>query len=318
MMEAAVVTAPPLGVGRACGKLILLGEHFVVHGTEALAVPLAAVGTTVEVRRGAARGPAPLRLESPDVAGPERAAAERLAGAALERLGLDVRGGWHVAVRSTIPVGHGLGSSAALAVALVRALAAAAGRALDAAAVNVHAHALETLVHGTPSGVDDTVVTLERPVRFRKGDGLRALRAGGAFGLVLGSCGHGGSTRDAVAGVAALRRAEPARFEALRAEAEEVIGAGVAAFEAGDAARLGTLCDRNHALLRAVGVSNDALDRLAAAARGGGALGAKMTGGGLGGFVLAVVPGGAATAERVAAALRAAGAATLLHAEVTP
>jgi len=305
MSGAPDVSRAPLATGRACGKLILLGEHFVVHGTEALAVPLGAVGTTVEVHAGSGG------WAEADALG------ARLVAAALERLGLAGRAGWRLSVRSTIPIGHGLGSSAALAVALVRALSAAAGRTLDAAEVNAHAHALEEIVHGTPSGVDDTVVTLERPVRFRKGEGLRSLRAGARLRLVLGSCGHGGSTRDAVAGVGVLARTEPERFARLRGEAEAVIGAGLAAFEAGDAARLGPLFDANHELLRAVGVSIASLDRLAAAARAGGALGAKMTGGGLGGFVLALAADDAAAA-RVADALRAAGAAEVLHAEVAP
>ncbi len=119
-----------------------------------------------------------------------------------------------------------------------------------------------------------------------------------------------------MAGVRALAENAPARFAPLRAEAEEVIAAGVAAFEAGDVRRLGALCDRNHALLRAIGVSIEPLDRLAGAARDAGALGAKMTGGGLGGFVLAIVDDAAAGA-RVAEALREAGASHVLPTETS-
>jgi mevalonate kinase len=310
------VSSAPLATGRACGKLILLGEHFVVHGTEALAVPLGAVETTVEVRAGAGGARGPVRLEAA-----ADAQAERLLAAALERLDADAQAGWRVAIRSTIPMGYGLGSSAALAVALVRAVSRATGRAtgrvLSTAEVNAHAHALEELVHGTPSGVDDTVVTIERPVRFRKGEGLRPLRAGARLGLVLASVGHGGSTRDAVAGVGVLARTQPEHFARLCVEASEVIAAGIAAFEAGDAVRLGPLFDANHALLRTIGVSLPSLDRLADAARAGGALGAKMTGGGLGGFIVALAADASAE-TRIAEALWAAGAGEVLRAEVAP
>jgi mevalonate kinase len=294
----------PLATGRACGKLILLGEHFVVHGEPALALPLTAVATTVVVHE-AERGERPsLATDLPGVA----ALARRLLEEAVARLGLERRR-WSVAVDSGVPLGAGLGSSAAFAVALVRALAAAADQRLTPEQEREHAHALERVAHGSPSGVDDAVVTFARPVWFRRGQALRFPSAPAELLLVLASDGARRSTRDVVERVQTAR--DSASFSRLCSEAGEVAQQGLGAFEAADSARLGAALDRNHVLLQALGVSTPALDGLVQAARRAGALGAKLTGAGGGGFIVALVE--PATQPDVVAALQGAGAAKILR-----
>lgn len=302
------MTRPSLGRASACGKLILCGEHFVVHGAPALALPLTAVSTEVTVHEApGAEGPV-LESDAPEAL---LDLARRMVQAALHGLRIAPRTPWRIEVRSSVPLAAGLGSSAAFSVALVDALARADGRSLDVEALNAQAHALEGLVHGSPSGIDDTVIAHRRPLWFVKGAGFELLDGPGTLGLVLASSGAPRSTREAVAAVGALRRAEPARFASLCERARELTTRARAAFQAGDATALGALMNENHELLRAIGVSTGALDRLTEAAREAGARGAKLTGGGRGGFVVALLPVG--SEGDVCAALEHAGATQLLR-----
>jgi mevalonate kinase len=296
-----------LGRGQACGKLILLGEHFVVHGSPALALPLPVVSTEVTVTEMEVPGPR-LRTDAPDAV--ERTALA-VVQAALERLGLPTRAPWSIEVRSTVPTGHGLGSSAAFAVALLRALFAASGADLRLEQLNAHAHALEGIVHGTPSGIDNTTISSERPVWFEQGRPLSFLESPRDLPLVLAGSGQPGSTAEAVAGVHQLKRADPRRFEGLCRSARRLVSAGREAFVAGDLRTLGARMTENHQLLRELGVSTETLDRLADQAVGAGAFGAKLTGGGRGGFIVAAVAPD--RVEGVNEALRSAGASQLLH-----
>jgi mevalonate kinase len=282
----------------ACGKAILLGEHFVVHGSRALAIPLGDLRTEVTVELGPG-GPA-VRCDFPDPSGAIRALARaaELAGISPETA--------HARIRSRIPTGCGLGSSAALAVALTRAVASLAGAALDDGEVSARAFELERLAHGTPSGVDNAVVAFERPLCFRRGVPPEVIEPGGVIPIVVADTGERFSTAVAVSGVAAVRARDERAFAGHLEAVDAAVGVGLGAIERGDAAALGPVLDAVQERLAAVGVSSPALERLIAAARTAGALGAKLTGAGRGGSILAVVRPGEELA--VAAALTGAGA----------
>lgn len=300
----------PLAIGRASGKIILFGEHFVVHGGPALALPFTAVSTTVQVFEEEGLGRP--RLES-EVRGDMLRTAERVLASALARL---VAGSppWRVAVESTIPIAHGMGSSAAFSVALFSALARARGVDLSLSRLNEEAHALEKIVHGTPSGIDSAVITHGQPMWFIKGRPPQPLLQGGLGArLVLASSGEPGSTREAVAAVNARKEAHPDRFQEQLEEARGIARLGREALLACSAKELGSLMNDNHALLQELGVSSHTLDRLVSAALGAGALGAKLTGGGRGGFMMALV--GGSQEARVSQALREAGSTLVLCAD---
>jgi mevalonate kinase len=215
-----------------------------------------------------------------------------------------------VTVRSSNPVGYGLGSSAAFSVALLRALCAATGRCLSQEELNTHAFALEQHVHGRPSGIDNTVVSHCRAVAFRRGEEPRFIDPTHRPRLVLARSSEPGATRDAVARVAGIARRDPTRLAQLCDEAREVAVAGQTALLRGAWPRLGALMNQAHALLQEIDVSTAELDRLVAAARAAGALGAKLTGAGRGGFVVALVS--ADTEASVERGLAAAGAAEVI------
>ncbi len=260
------------GVGRGSGKLILCGEHAVVYGHPAIAFAVDR-GTSVDVV--ARPGPTTLDADADDA---------RLLGALHTVVPRD---GWAVKVRTDLPIGRGMGSSAALAVGLVRALAAARGESPDDAAVEDAAMPLERAFHGNPSGLDVALSARGGISKYRRGPprSLEQLPVPGWTVVVLDS-GEAGNTADLVAGVAARR---PGVDRAL-----ERIGALVGDAEAalGDAAALGPVLDENHALLREIGVSTPRIDELVAIAKRAGAHGAKLSGAGGGGVVLALTPSG--------------------------
>jgi len=278
----------------AAGKVILLGEHVVVHGHPALVAGIDR-GVRVTIVPGSAAGAAA-------EVDPALASAIALAARLLR---LDGRP-FAVDIAGDLPVGMGLGSSAALAVALLRALAASAGETLRDADAAAHAHEIERLFHGTPSGVDSTAATYGGVLWFEAGPPLHheclTLRAPMPLVVVLSRTRH--ATSRTVGGLRERAVAAPEVYRPVFAAIAALVGAARAALENDERARLGALMTMNHGLLRACGVSTPELDALVEAALDAGALGAKLTGGGGGGAVIALP---AAEPERLLAALTDAG-----------
>jgi len=267
--------------GRAGGKVILLGEHVVVYGRPAVASGLP-IGLEAEVVRGA--GPALASDVAADARGID------LVAAAARLVGLEPAD-WVVRIRSEIPPGQGLGSSAALCVAVLRALASAAGRVLGTPEEIAHGRTLEGIFHGTPSGIDPAAATMASAFRFVRGEppAIEAVVLGAPVPLVIGLGATARSTGAAVGGLRERWQADPARHEVLFDAVAVVVDEGVQALRRGDLVALGRAFDRNQTLLAELGVSSPDVERRVASARLAGALGAKLTGGGAGGAVIALV-----------------------------
>lgn len=309
----------------APGKLILFGEHAVVHGQPALAVPLNAVQATATAEplppgsglivRAPDTGQA-VRVEpesAPDADAVQTALAYPLQVAlrALDVSPPDLA----ITVRSTIPIASGLGSGAALAAALIRTLAAALERPLTNDALNPLVYEVEKRHHGTPSGIDNTVIVYEKPVWFVRGQPIESFHIARPFTLLVADTGVSSPTRLAVADVHRLYEANPDRTGAIFARIGNIARTARAAIESGTIESLGLLMDENHALLRDLAVSSEGLDRLCEAARDAGALGAKLSGGGRGGNMIALV--GPGRASSIAGALRQAGAVGVIQTTVS-
>ena len=274
---------------RAAGKLILLGEHAVVYGRHALAVPIQnAVSAEVA-------GSDSLTVSIPDWGIAGSVDGRTPIGAAvlliIAELGL-ANTNYAIQVRSSLPPGMGLGSSAALAVAIVRAFDAALDLGLDDARVNRVAFACEKLAHGTPSGVDNSLATYGKTMLFRNADELQmeTLELTTAPPIVVACSSYSGSTGEQVAGVRRRFEQRPNRYNALFDEMDALCLAGAKALLAGDYEELGALMNIGHGLLSAIEVSTPELDAMVGIARAAGAAGAKLTGGGGGGSVVAMCP----------------------------
>ncbi len=281
----------PQQSGRAGGKVLLVGEHAVVHGVPAIALGLDA-GVVVHVRTADSG-----RLRVPgwdlDVAlGTEHPVARAL-GALGDALGVDV-GRYDVDAVATVPAGAGLGSSAALAVAVGRALERAAGRAADDAAVREAAMAAERVFHGNPSGLDVEAALRGGLIRFVRGapPEVSALDSRASFELVVAPVEKGASTGTMVAEFGRRLEAHRAVGVDVLGPWRELVAAAERSVQGGDLGTLGLLLDFNHGLLAGMGMSTPALDAACSAARAAGALGAKLTGAGGGGCVIALAEPG--------------------------
>ncbi len=281
-------------LGMACGKVILLGEHAVVHGVPALAAG---------IERGAharafylPEGPCELVVRGWDVHVREAEDGPLLARAFTElvratRARLSESGASLLACRveagADLPPGGGLGCSAATGVAVARALDPLASAGEIAARVM----AWERVFHGNPSGVDAAVSARGGCVYFERGAPLVALRLRAGVGLTLavGSTGIASSTKSMVEAVATRLAREPSATRAVFERVRGLVRVARSAIEAGDMPGLGRALDDNQVALAELALSTPEIDSMCAIARREGALGAKLTGAGGGGSVIALV-----------------------------
>jgi mevalonate kinase len=307
----------------APGKIILCGEHAVVYGRPAIALPLNGIRARASVTPCAAG--IGVRFDAPDLgrrwllaAAPGDPLSE-LTLATLQRLGVIETPDIQITITSDIPIASGMGSGAAIATAIVRALATAFGRNLSADEVSALVYESEQRYHGTPSGIDNTVIAYEQAIWFQRRSEpphlIEPLPIAAPFTLLIGDTGVRSATRLPVGEVRRRWQEDPARYEALFDLAADVVHQARRALMAGDVAALGPLLDRNQELLEQIGVSSPELERLIAAARRAGAAGAKLSGGGWGGVMIALVD--AETLAPVRKALLAAGATRALETTVS-
>lgn len=277
----------------AAGKIILLGEHAVVYGHHALAIPIpdavcASVSRAADNTRLTVTDWG-LQVTVTDDANDGAAAAVKQIFDELQ-LGdvhLDIR------VSSILPRGMGLGSSAAIAVAVTRAIAKFMRIDLDDNAVNEIAFACEKLSHGTPSGVDNTISCFGKDMLFRNSGALCSERLSRSSHLpIVVACSHSaGPTREQVAGVRQRRDNNSERYEAVFQQMDQLSIDGAKALASENYDELGSMMNICQGLLNAIEVSTPELEEMIHIARDAGAVGAKLTGAGGGGSIVALCPG---------------------------
>lgn len=311
----------------APGKIILFGEHAVVYGRPALAVPVTQLHAEIEVSDGSRPG---IWIDAPDINVHDELntfPSDHPIAAAIHNFlflsrvspfpSLDIK------ITSSIPVASGLGSGAAVTVALVRALSLALSpvegshlsHPMTDEEINAFTYEIEKFHHGTPSGIDNTVITYAKPVYFIKDQPIETLRVGHPFTILIGDTGFPASTKESVDGVRRLWMNDKPLWETVFDKIGEISFTARRAIEAGKSQMLGELMNENHALLQELTVSSPELDRLVEAARQAGATGAKLSGGGRGGNMIALVEPN--QVETVAASLKDAGAKNTIITQVS-
>lgn len=304
-----------MGIGTGFGKSILFGEHFVVYGHPALAVGIDAqtiaevtttesMGWTLDDQRPAMPGYKKKKLEE------QKVSIENV----MKYCGIDSsKKGLHIKLEGDLVCASGIGASAASCVALARALNEEFDLGLDNEKINEAAYEGEKGYHGTPSGLDNTLSTyggLVLYVRNLDGGSSKFDRVSlkGSVHLVIASTGLTASTTEVVGDVRSKKEENPEWFEKIAKEYEILVKDGLEAFRELDLEKAGFMMDRNHELLQQLTVSCQELDDLVKIAKANGALGAKMTGTGRGGNMVALATDEQA-AKRISQALEEGGAA---------
>lgn len=302
-----------VGVGEAPGKIVLIGEHAVVYGHPAIAIPVRSVSAHAEV---VFTREAIIELEAPDLEAQVRsdgslprklAPLVKLAKAVMVFFDEQDQG-LKVTLRSTIPVGRGMGSGAAVSVAIVRGICDVLKRRLNAEQIAKLALVAEKEYHGTPSGVDTAVVARNEPIYFVKGKPARSIDIGpSAFHFLIADTGVAAATVEVVDAVCVAREKDQARYDAYFWEMGSLASVSREILRTGSPVELGLCMNRAHRALVSVGVSCEDIEQLVRVAMEHGALGAKLSGAGRGGAVLVLLKG-PEDEERIAAELVSAGA----------
>jgi mevalonate kinase len=297
-----------VGKGSGFGKVILFGEHFVVHGIPGIVSAIDATNDA-EVKKSA-QG-----ISVKDVRKAAKGYAEEKRLQQLESIDRILRAmsiapgtvAFDILLGGTLPGFSGLGASAASSVAITRAIAQEFNIKMSDERVNEIAYEAEKAYAGTPSGIDNTAATFGGLLWFKKNiasgaNTVEKLHIRQPVEIVIGSTGVVANTKAMVEGVSERKRKHPEKYDVLFEQAEALALIGRKALLAFDLKKVGELMNDNHRLLQQIEVSHEKLDLLVDIARKQGALGAKLTGGGGGGCMVALTPG-EELQERVAKAI---------------
>lgn len=278
---------------RAPAKVILFGEHAVVYGQPAIAVHVSALTAEADVTPGGeglhiiaedTGQTLPVTIEHSHVDN----ALTLMATLTLRFLNQPAPNAT-IRIHSAIPLASGLGSGAAVSAALGRAIAAALNTTISDDDLNKLVYEVERMHHGTPSGIDNTVIVYEKPVYFVREEPIEMLNIHAPFQILIGDTGKKGLTRESVGDVRKLYDANRGRVGKLFNDIGQIVKLARVAIEQGQVVQLGELMNRNHTLLQELTVSSPELDALCDAARAAGAYGAKLSGGGRGGNMIALI-----------------------------
>jgi mevalonate kinase len=305
----------------APAKIILFGEHAVVYGRPAIAIPVRQVSASIEVTDLLNAEPGEIDIHAPDIrfhewlhaCDPDNPLAHAI-HLTLREINANGFPALHVHIHSTIPVAAGLGSGAAISIALIRALSSHLGSPLPLSRQSSLAYEVEKIHHGTPSGIDNTVITFDKPVFFQQGHDVDTFTIGAPLTLIIGDSGVASPTVEAVGMVRRAWKEQRSLIESIFDDIARITQQAREGIERGYEQVLGQLMNENQNLLVQLGVSHPVLERLIRAAREAGAFGAKLSGAGLGGNIIALTS--AELGDKVEGALVDAGAVWTLKTEI--
>lgn len=283
-------------ISTAPGKTILFGEHSVVYGKPAIAVPVNEKKAKVKI--------------IPDIIAPK----DSIQFIASQ---IDLNQNYHqledhhplkvavdevkkflnilnypsckIFLETTIPISSGLGSSAAISVALIKGLLDFVGFQSTPDIISKLAFQVEIEFHGNPSGIDNTVIAFNKTILFQKDRSIEFITPGATFSILIADSGVKGNTKKAVAEVREKWTENPAQYNNYFEEMGNIAIDAKAMIESGNFQTLGKLMNANQEYLRKIGVSHTSIENLIDVAIQNGAYGAKLCGGGLGGNIVVLI-----------------------------
>lgn len=275
-----------IGIGRATGKIILIGEHSVVYGKKAIAFPFAGVGIHTTVQKKPT-----IHIQSKYFSGTldemKQIASMHNLVLLIEVLQKDLAlPNFNLSIQSSIPSERGMGSSAAVAVSIVRAIFDWQNLALDNKTLLKYVDYSEQIAHDNPSGIDAAATSGTQPILFEKGQPFEAFPLNVDAYLLVADTGIKGQTRQAVKDVATLVKQKGQSVQAIIDQLGDLTLEAKTAIIQNQAKRLGQIMTASHHLLQKLTVSNQTLDEAVEIALDNHALGAKLTGGGRGGCLI--------------------------------
>jgi len=285
-----------MGQGSGFGKVILFGEHFVVHGVPGI---VSAIDSTTDATVKKTGSQIVIRDERRTAIGysqekklQQLESIDRM----LKKMGIIQETALEIWIGGTLPGFSGLGASAASSVAIARAVAETFSMKLTDEQINNVAYEGEKAYAGTPSGIDNTAATFGGLLWFQRNitgnsNNIETLHIREPIDIIIGSTGIVANTKAMVEGVADRKRRYAEKYNAVFRRAEEIAFAGRKALLDFNLDKVGQLMNENHHLLQQIEVSHERLDHLVETAIGQGAFGAKLTGGGGGGCMTALTPG---------------------------
>jgi mevalonate kinase len=279
----------------APAKIILLGEHAVVYGIPAIAIPVSSLRTTATIELW--DKPFTVITEDLKKDGIALSVNFNTVDSPLSKMGMLIFNHFNqlvkpnvkITLKSDIPIASGLGSGAAISTALGRAITIALRKNISDDVLNTLVHEVEKIHHGTPSGIDNTVIVYEMPIYFIKDKGIRHLDVLLPFHIVIADTGQTALTHESVGDVRKLHNSNPTEMQIIFDKINTIVGQALTCIATGDIPQLGQLMTENHHQLQQLTVSSPKLDELVSTALDAGALGAKLSGGGRGGNMIALV-----------------------------
>jgi len=281
--------------GKAPGKIILFGEHAVVYGQPAIAIPVSKVKATARIYPAIHKSQGWLGIEAKDInlnttlsELPTENPINMAISLTLQKIKPTHTPAMQLQISSTIPIGGGMGSSAAISIAIIHALSSFLGQPFSKGEISDLAYEVEKIHHGTPSGIDNSVIAYQTPIYFQRKRPIEFLKISKQSHWVIADSGESTPTLETVAAVRAQYNANPEKTGKFLKKIGKITEKARFALENGDIKVLGELVNENQQALRELELSSKKIELLIKSARRAGAVGAKLSGGGRGGNIIAL------------------------------
>ncbi|MBT6820884.1 mevalonate kinase [archaeon] len=290
------------------GKIILFGEHAVVYGKPAIAAPVNSLTTNVKLKITDDEI-SKIIITDKSLTPEERNRLEELLE--LVKKELVIKDNFHITIDSSVPISSGMGSSASLCVSIVKSLLLHKNNSVDVEELSKLALIGEKIFHGNPSGIDTNVISYNQTLFFQKKKKNEFIKIKKPLNILIADSGIKGSTKRAVSLVKKKYEENKIIYSKIFDDMEKISIVSKKAIEEGDIEKLGRMMTLNHALLKMIGISNEKLDYIFSSAIDYGAYGAKISGAGMGGNIIALVK--EKDIENITEALRENGAVHVYH-----